>query len=200
LVLAGLSRGRQREEAHLRSVAETDALTGISNRFALFAREQARLRDPQRAPFALLHMDLDHFKEINDRYGHSVGDAALIAFADVCRGVVRHASDTLARIGGDEFVIVLHELQDPGTEAAAVADRIRTLLQEPLDLLGHKLALKVSVGVAVAHGPVELEAFLHQADVALLDAKKDRGSRHTLFERNLHGNLIHELEEALGAG
>ena len=200
LLLVSLWRGRQKEEDRLRNVAETDALTGIYNRFALFAREQERLRNPKRAPFALLHMDLDHFKEINDRYGHATGDQALIAFANVCRTVVRHPQDTLARIGGDEFVLVLHGLKEPQKEAEEVAERIMQLLEEPAQLAGHELFLRTSVGIAVAHQPVELDALLHEADIALLEAKKVKRSRHTVFERNLHGNLIHEVEDALASG
>jgi len=200
LLLVSLWRGRQKEEDRLRNVAETDALTGIYNRFALFAREQERLRNPKGAPFALLHMDLDHFKEINDRYGHATGDQALIAFANICNTVVRHPQDTLARIGGDEFVLVLHGLKEPQQEAERIAERIMELLEEPTQLAGHELFLRTSVGIAVAHQPVELDALLHEADIALLEAKKVKRSRHTVFERNLHGNLIHEVEDALASG
>ncbi len=200
LLLILLWRGRQREEDRLRSVAETDALTGIYNRFALFSREQGRLLDPKKAPFALLHMDLDHFKEINDRYGHAAGDQALISFARRCRDIVRGPRDTLARIGGDEFVLVLHGLRDPQREAEEVADDIMALLEEPVDLGGHELFLRTSIGIAVAHQPTELDHLLHEADIALLAAKREKRSRHTVFERNLHGNLIHEVEDALREG
>jgi len=205
LLFAALSlvltlRARKREESRLRNIAEIDALTGIYNRFALFAQEKERLGDPDECGFALLHLDLDLFKEINDRFGHAAGDAALVAFAEACQQAVRGSGDMLARIGGDEFVVVLHGLSDPRAEAETVAERIRVALEEPKELAGHSIRLRTSVGIGTSMEPTDLDTLLFQADMALLEAKRTRSSRHTVFERNMHTNLVHEVDDALRRG
>lgn len=191
-----LIRRRWRVERALRRVAERDVLTGLENRYALFAKTPSLLGSPAYLPAALIHLDMDDFKSINDAYGHHVGDAALVAFADVCRACVRRQEDMVARLGGDEFVILLVRLEDPEAEAREVIDRIRKRLELPTVLQGHKLVLPASAGFAIAREPIELEDLLVEADLALLGAK-ERGRQIQLFNPTHRRTLFRELEMAL---
>ncbi|CAL94745.1 GGDEF domain-containing protein [Azoarcus olearius] len=158
--------------ADLRRLAATDPLTGASNRrqfMATLASEWARARR-ERAPLALLALDIDHFKHINDRHGHPAGDHALKTFVSAAAGLLR-PGDVIGRIGGEEFAIVL-----PGTQAAdahGIAERIRHGVEAlALDIDGVPVALTVSVGVAVS-GPscTEPGDLLKEADRRLYEAK-----------------------------
>ncbi|GAP67206.1 diguanylate cyclase [Mizugakiibacter sediminis] len=158
--------------AELRRLARVDPLTGVNNRRAL-AEHAARLiaaaqRDGR--PFSALMVDADHFKRVNDRYGHGVGDAALCALVARMQRTLR-ASDLIGRTGGEEFVILL-----PTTgvaEAREVAERVReTVAMAPLRADGSEVALTLSIGVAVYRtGDADLDALLQRADTALYAAK-----------------------------
>jgi diguanylate cyclase (GGDEF)-like protein len=195
-----LFRRRWRVERELRRVAERDVLTGLHNRYALFAEGPQLLADPACGPFALIQLDMDGFKSINDKYGHHVGDAALAAFADACRACVRRKTDIVARPGGDEFVVVLSYLDDPEAEAREVIERIRKRLEKPVDLRGHRLMLFASAGFAVAEEPTPLQELMVEADLALLAAKERGRNQSELFERSLRRNLVRELETAMADG
>lgn len=190
---------RRRLEERLRAAAEKDALTGIDSRWALFHHEEPRLMDPDGKGVALLLTDMDDFKSINDRWGHQVGDGALVAFGQACARVVE-ADDRVARIGGDEFVLVLHDLADPAAEAEAVAERLHASLAAPITIAGVRLYLRATIGIAIAHGPTALDELLLHADTALLDAKKNRRNRHAIYSRNYRRALIREIDEALEKG
>ncbi|MBT8337794.1 MAG: EAL domain-containing protein [Gemmatimonadetes bacterium] len=198
-VLGWWMRARNRLEAHLRVAAEYDALTGVESRFALYFHEESRLARSSSRGAALLLTDMDDFKSINDRWGHAVGDAALVKFAEACRAVIG-PKDRVARIGGDEFVIMLHDRTAPAKEAAAVAERLHALLAAPIVVGEVSVHLRATVGIAVAEGPAHLDELLLQADTALLDAKKNRRSRHAIFNRNHRRNLIREIDGALADG
>ncbi len=190
---------RGRLESRLRAAAEHDALTGVGSRFSLFEEEEPRLMAGSSGGAALLLTDMDDFKSINDRWGHSVGDAALIRFAQACAAVVG-PDDRVARIGGDEFVLVLHGLSDPGIQAAAVAEQLHANLAEPVEIEGVRLHLRATIGIAVADGPMQIDELLLQADTALLDAKKNRRNRHAIYSRNYRRSLIREIDGALARG
>ncbi len=189
-------RRRWKMERELRHVAERDVLTGLKNRYALFAEAPALLANPAFRPVAVIHLDMDDFKSINDAYGHHVGDAALVAFADACRACVRREGDIVARLGGDEFVVLLVELDDPEAEARDVIDRIRKRLELPTVLQGHKLVLPASAGFAIAREPAKLEDLLVEADLELLGAK-ERGRQSQLFNPGQRRTLFRELETAM---
>lgn len=190
---------RGRIEGELRAAAERDALTGVHSRFSLFYHEEPRLARGESKGVALLLTDMDDFKSINDRWGHTVGDGALREFARACSQVVEDG-DRVARIGGDEFVILLHDRKDPVQAAAIVAERIHANLAEPVEVEGVRLHLRATIGIAVGDGESGIDDMLLQADTALLDAKKNRRSRHAVFNRNYRRNLIREIDGALESG
>lgn len=195
-----LIRSRLRVDTEIRSALERDVLTGLANRYALFSAAPARLRDPRASHFALIHLDLDDFKSINDEHGHHIGDEALTAFADAMRAAVRSAGDFVCRIGGDEFVILLFGLKEPEAEVETVLDRLRSRLEQPVTLEGISLRLHFTAGVAVAREATELEDLLVEADLALLDAKERGRDVARFFRRKLGRRMIHELSTALGNG
>jgi len=172
---------RVRAEEALRHQARHDALTGLPNRALLHERMAAALGDEADAPrpLALLLLDLDHFKEVNDTFGHEQGDALLCQVAARLRGAVR-GDDTVARLGGDEFAVLLPGCDAPG--AARVAADIRAALAAPLRVEGQALQTGASVGIALgpAHG-TDGPTLLRRADVAMYTAKRARRG-HALYE------------------
>jgi diguanylate cyclase (GGDEF)-like protein len=163
---------REEAETHLRRRADTDPLTGVLNRRAFFtlADDAIALARRDGRPIALLLFDLDHFKAINDRYGHLMGDLALTAFTSAVSNVVR-ATDIIGRIGGEEFAVLV-----AGAEAAtatSIAERIRfDFSRATVSLDGKVLSATVSAGIAVGRGTtIDLKALVTEADRALYGAK-----------------------------
>ena len=168
--LMALVVGRLVDE--LRKLSLHDALTGLLNRRAMEETLHAQIRSSRRSsqPFAVMMLDLDYFKRINDAYGHAVGDLALKHVSSLLKGTLREI-DHLARFGGEEFVLLM-----PGaslSEAEPVAERLRTLLAtQPLVHQNIEVALSVSIGVAEWRGADDNSpALLQRADAALFQAK-----------------------------
>ena len=195
-----LVRRRIGMDSRLRDALEHDQLTGLANRYALFSIAPGRLADPEWGSFALIHLDLDDFKSINDDHGHHVGDRALAAFADALTAAVRSSTDLVCRIGGDEFVVLLHRLSDPEAEVESVVARLRQRLETPVDLDGVSLPIRFTAGIAVTSEPGDLEQLLVEADYALLEAKERGREIAQFFRRKLGRRMIHELSTALGSG
>ncbi len=173
-----------------------DPLTGLANRLLFGERIAHALARAvrQRETLAVLLLDLDHFKTINDSRGHAAGDAVLVAVAARLAPCVR-PSDTVARLGGDEFAILLEDLPDPG-EAGVVAARLLAALHAPVPAQGRELALGASIGIAL-HTPDregEPEALLRDADVALYRAKEGGRGRYMLFDPDMHTIALARLE------
>jgi diguanylate cyclase (GGDEF)-like protein/PAS domain S-box-containing protein len=163
---------RRQFEARLRSMALSDGLTGLANRRGFMeALEKAVSRHARGgAPLALLFLDLDGFKQINDCHGHHVGDLALQTFARRLENCVRKG-DTVARLGGDEFTVLAEGIVSL-EQARAIADKILAAMQPPLEL--HRLRLRASIGISLYRPPCDASQFLREADHAMYLAKHRR--------------------------
>jgi len=181
LVLAianyGRFRGKRREAELLDRLARTDALTGLFNRRAVtdaFAREQLRVQRGA-APFSVVLADVDHFKQVNDRHGHDIGDTVLKQVAASMRASAREV-DQVARWGGEEFLALLPECTRD--EAAAIAERMRARLHAlSIDANGQELAVTASFGVTTLQPGDAIEPCIRRADEALYQAKQSGRDR-----------------------
>ena len=186
---------RRALEAQLSHQALHDPLTGLPNR-ALFldrlghALDRAR-RDAQ--PCAVLLLDMDRFKTVNDSLGHGVGDRLLVAVAARLRTCLRDA-DTLARLGGDEFAILLEGIADLG-EASRSAERLHAALQAPLWVEGREIYAPMSIGIALRSGLDDISAdLLRFADVALYRAKEGGGGTSAIFYPGMSVQALEQLD------
>jgi len=173
-----------------------DALTRLPNRTLLMERLEMALQRAKRYPdheFAVLFIDLDRFKAINDSLGHQVGDRLLLAIAHQLQELVR-STDTVARLGGDEFIILLDPIQDIN-DAIRVADRIHAQLRLPLQLAGREVFTSASIGIAASathyqHG----SDLLRDADIAMYRAKEKGKARYEIFDRAMYAQAIQKLQ------
>jgi diguanylate cyclase (GGDEF)-like protein/PAS domain S-box-containing protein len=187
---------RQRAELALAQQALHDPLTGLANRSLLVDRLSRGLSRLQRDrhQLAVLFLDLDDFKMINDSLGHDIGDAVLVAVADRLRAVARDG-DTVARFGGDEFVIVCDELSSED-EAVNIAERVARAVAEPLDL-EHQgpSVVTASTGIAIADGSwARPEALLRDADLAMYRAKESGPGSCQIFDTDMHERARQRLD------
>ena len=178
--LEELSRSRNALE-HL---ARHDPLTGLPNRRVFFERLEHALAAARRSakPLAVLFVDLDHFKQLNDSLGHSIGDRVLQAVANLLRSATRE-SDTVARLGGDEFVILIEQLDDPG-RVVAVLHKLHERFQLPILLDGHEIKVQASMGLSLfPRDGDDIESLVQQADRAMYVAK-NAGRNTYSYESN----------------
>jgi diguanylate cyclase (GGDEF)-like protein len=180
--LVGITREineiRQTEVA-LQHLATHGTLTDLPNRFLMVDRLDQLLARAKRSDtaFAVLFMDIDRFKEVNDTYGHEFGDLLLCAVAQRLTKSVRQ-SDTVARIGGDEFVIILETVHQIG-EADAVANNVQRALARPINIGEHEMKVTVSIGISFyPENGEDADTLLRAADYAMYLAKKEGGNRH----------------------
>ena len=196
---------RKRVELRIAHQALHDPLTGLPNRILLLDRLETALARSRRNNrlLAVLFVDLDEFKAVNDALGHDAGDELLVAIAGRLAQLVRPA-DSVGRLGGDEFVVVCEELHG-AEEAVLVAERLRARLAEPIFLRGRSLSIGSSLGIAFAEEEVGGEELVQRADAAMYRAKREGGGI-ALFERSLHDaalqtlELEHQLRTALARG
>jgi diguanylate cyclase (GGDEF)-like protein/PAS domain S-box-containing protein len=173
-----------------------DTLTQLPNRTLLLQRLELALQRVdrrQQAQFAVLFLDLDHFKVINDSLGHLAGDEALVLVAQKLRSLI-HPSDLAARLGGDEFVLLLediHSLQEP----VVLANRLLRELQLPLGVRGRNVFLNASIGIVLGNGEYHtpLEP-LRDADIAMYQAKAQGRGRYVVFNESMHQQAIQRLQ------
>ena len=171
-------------EAYLLRTALHDPLTGLPNRVLFFDRVgQAVERASQRPQelCAVLLLDLDHFKSINDRFGHSAGDRVLVEVARRLEGCLR-STDTVSRYSGDAFALLLEDLAGPG-DATRVAERIQQALAVPFSVDGETVAPTASIGIALSSSGTERPAeLLRNADSAMYYAKALGKARHAVYD------------------
>ncbi|HEX2674368.1 MAG TPA: diguanylate cyclase, partial [Polyangiaceae bacterium] len=186
---------RKRIELRLSDLAHYDALTGLANRALLTEREKRAISRATRNEqhVALVAVDLDHFKAINDTYGHDVGDALLVEVARRL-SVSTRAEDTVARIGGDEFVVLIEDLE--GAEGARrVAERIRNAFATPIVIDGKELNTTPSVGIALfPDDAANLAELQRHADSALYEAKRAGRNCYHFYSRALQDRALRRLE------
>ncbi|MCX7192249.1 MAG: diguanylate cyclase [Proteobacteria bacterium] len=167
----------------LTKLATHDVLTGLPNRQLVSDRLVQALTAARRdkAHLALMFIDLDEFKPVNDTYGHDVGDLLLKEVAKRIHGCIRE-SDTVSRVGGDEFIVLL-PIIEAGGDAGEVAEKIRLALNQPFELAGYKLRISSSIGIAIypEHG-IDESTLLKNADTAMYDAKNNGRNTVRLFQ------------------
>ena len=173
-----------------------DSLTGLANRTFYLDRLGAAIRRSERLDVhrvAVVLMDVDRFKVVNDSLGHALGDDLLVAVSRRLEGCVRDV-DTLARPGGDEWAILIEDLANDD-EASRVAERVRQSLRQPLLVRGHSLFVTVSTGIALLTDLIQApEDLLRDAETAMYRAKELGRDRHVVFDPSLHGRAVALLE------
>jgi diguanylate cyclase (GGDEF)-like protein/PAS domain S-box-containing protein len=192
----------------LEHIAYYDPLTKLPNRLLFADRLQQAMAQALRHDrvLAVIYLDLDGFKEVNDSFGHDVGDRVLIDVADRLRQALRQG-DTLARLGGDEFAAVMTDLDD-SVSCVGLLPRLLTAASQPYRIGEHSLEISASVGVTLfpQHDDVDPDQMLRQADQAMYQAKLGGKNRYHLFDaeqdRNIRGQveIIDQVSRALGAG
>ena len=196
---------RERAEEQLVRNAFSDALTGLANRALLRDRLDRALKRQIRHPdylFAVLFLDLDRFKLVNDSLGHTIGDELLRAVARRLEKCLR-SQDTVARLGGDEFTMFLEDIRDE-TDATRVAERVHKDLRAPFQVAGHEVFTTSSIGIALSStGYTQPEDLLRDADTAMYRAKSLGKACYSMFDTAMHERAVallqldHDLRRAL---
>jgi diguanylate cyclase (GGDEF)-like protein/PAS domain S-box-containing protein len=195
---------RKAAEEVLRQSALHDALTGLPNRTLFLDRLTLSLARSRREPehrCAVLFLDLDRFKRINDGFSHAVGDELLVALGRRLTGILR-AADTVARggpdgmvarLGGDEFTILLEDLDSPD-RARDVAGRIQRALEEPFRIRERELVVSASVGISMSRPGASALEMMRNADIAMYDAKRQGTARWSVFTDAMHSRVLGQVE------
>ncbi len=200
-------RSLRRSLQQVTYLASHDALTGLPNRTVFIDRLERTIAtlERSRGAVAVLFLDLDQFKDVNDTLGHATGDLLLVQVCERLRGCLRR-TDTLARFGGDEFAIIQAGM-DQNHTAAMLAQRLIDALQDPFDVDGHEVAIGVSIGIALAGPSARFSVdLLRQADLALYRAKQDGRSTFRFFAEEMNEKLLarkameRDLRQALAEG
>jgi diguanylate cyclase (GGDEF)-like protein/PAS domain S-box-containing protein len=186
---------RRALEDQLRHQALHDPLTGLPNRVLLMDRLEHALKraDRREGRVAVLFMDLDDFKVVNDSLGHEAGDRLLVALAGRLEGSLR-LEDTLARFGGDEFVVLIEDASDV-SRATGVADRIVEALRKPFVVEGREVFATLSMGIVLADSSRERpEDLLRKADIAMYRAKEKDKAGYAVFEPSMNAQVVERME------
>jgi diguanylate cyclase (GGDEF)-like protein/PAS domain S-box-containing protein len=186
---------RKRAEADLEHQAFHDALTGLANRALYRDRVEHALERNATTVFqpAVIYLDIDGFKMVNDSLGHDIGDDLLCEVARRLVGAVR-AGDTVARLGGDEFAIVIERSNRPADEAAAVADRVLLALTEPIAAGDMQITISASVGIAIGEEDSTAASLLRNADIAMYSAKTGGKKQWVLYDPEMRAAAVERLQ------
>jgi len=174
--------------------ATHDVLTGLPNRVLFLGRLQSVVDQMKRHPHlaaAVLFVDIDDFKIVNDCYGHAVGDAFIKEVSSRLRACIR-GDGTVARMGGDEFTVLVEDISDP-SDAIRVAERIQSSLRQPLILDGLEIFKSASIGIALTSQGTTAEAVLQNADIAMYRAKDNGKACSEIFDRAMHEQVLERL-------
>lgn len=184
----------ERSQQALSYQASHDGLTGLVNRVLFRDRLEHALPRAKRQQklVAVMELDLDGFKKINDRMGHSMGDALLMAVAQLLKDVIREA-DTAGRLGGDEFVLLLEDIHQPD-DAVTVAKRTLDALRVPIMVLSKPLMVRASMGIALSGDQQPTaEELIRNADIALYAAKRQGKDRYQVFDQSMHKATVEQV-------
>lgn len=185
---------QRRAEEELRRRALQDPLTGLPNRALLMDRlQQAILRAPRNGQIALLFVDLDHFKVVNDGLGHSIGDALLVVVGRRLEAALR-PGDTIARLGGDEFIILCDGVSSV-EEVVQITERLRAAIALPVQIEEYDVRTTASIGIALGQkGDEPAEVLLRDADTAMYLAKERGRDRYEIFGEALRARAVQRME------
>ncbi|MEG4218241.1 EAL domain-containing protein [Microcoleus sp. Pol14C6] len=187
---------RKLAEEQLLHDAFHDALTGLPNRSLFTDRLEHALRLAKRRKdylFAVLFLDLDRFKVVNDSLGHAIGDQLLVSIARRLEACLR-VGDTVARLGGDEFVLLLEDIEGIN-EATTIVNRLQKKITSPILLDGHEVFITASIGIALSSGEyLEPTTLLRDADTAMYRAKELGRARHEVFNSSMHAHALRLLQ------
>jgi diguanylate cyclase (GGDEF)-like protein len=180
---------RQRSEERIAHMARHDALTDLPNRVLLLEQLNHEIKRVKRGEcLAVLCLDLDQFKSVNDALGHHIGDELLKLVGERLRGCTREL-DIVARMGGDEFAIIMTQMEQ-AADAATLSKRIRDSVIKPYQIDGHQIVTDISIGISVAPmDAVESDELLRNADMALYDAKADGRGTYRFFEPEMNTRM-----------
>src|SRR5690606_25249940 len=190
VVLARDISQRILDQQRIQQLAHFDALTGLPNRTLFAARfaQALEICERNQQPLAVLFMDLDHFKHVNDQLGHQVGDSLLVAVAQRLRGLLRD-EDSVARQGGDEFILTLPFTN--AQSAAQVAVRVQAQLAQPIEVQGHSLQVSASIGIAMfPEDGRDQDTLFRHADSAMYRVKQEGRGHHAFFTAELQARLM----------
>lgn len=182
-------------ELHIKELAFYDSLTRLPNRNLIKDRFKIMLARAKRAgtKVAILSMDLDNFKTINDSLGHEAGDQILIQIANRFEGTVMRKEDTFGRLGGDDFIILLPNLDDENF-AVKMAQRVIDIMKQPLELKGKQFHSNFSIGIALfPDDGSDIETLFKNSDIAMYQAKKSGGHSYQLYNSSMHDKIVSRL-------
>ena len=185
---------RKHDQEELLFSATHDALTGLPNRALFLGRLQSVIDRMKRHPHqgaAVLFLDIDDFKVVNDCYGHAIGDLLINAVSNRVRVCMR-SDGTIARMGGDEFTVLVEDVTDP-SDAIHVAQRIQSSFAQPFLLEGHEVFKTASIGIALTTAETSADGVLQNADIAMYRAKDQGKARSELFDRTMHEQVMSRL-------
>ena len=196
-MLLGITRDvteRKANEKRIDYLANFDSLTGLPNRMQLDIRikDLLSLARRHKQEFAIMFLDLDHFKDINDTLGHTIGDKLLVNSSHRLKSILRE-EDTLARMGGDEFIILLPKIDMNGV--SQVAQKLLDTFKKPFDIDGNELSISVSIGIALyPNDGLDFDTLYKNADTAMYRAKKEGRNSFYFFTEEMQKNSIRHLE------